>query len=528
MKIEDPDENSNEAQISNTSLLSVQQRLSSNTGSATVNNNFLGRLNQYCQQTNQSPDIKLVKSRGPAHNPVFVYKVVINKNEYPEGEGKTAKEAKQKAAQLALSEIEGHAEWSSQSSFMSSSISENDSSPQNSVNESEDDVNQSQSTSDFIVFQDSPVSAGNINKPVPKPSPLDVKPKIKLAANFQNSPDRNREETPRRKDHNLTKASTKGTPASNTSAKSRFLEDFASISKIGKGGFGRVFKARKKLEKKYYAVKIVVCTDKSLREVGTLAELIHPNIVRYYTAWTEETAYRCESSDSNSSTSGLASKFLYIQMELCEGKTLRVWIDERNFDSKQHPFRGQDALPIFKQVLEAVKYLHSKNLFHRDLKPENIMFGKEGAVKVGDFGLATAAKGDNDEGLLERTKSTGTRSYMSPEQRTQSSYDKKVDIFALGLIYFELLWIFTTQSEKSVVGIIIIIECYVLWDDIRSKKFPKAFSERFNFEQQKLIDQMLCLEPMDRPDASELLTKLDLLPAAVQHRDKANRENRTY
>ena len=53
-------------------------------------------------------------------------------------------------------------------------------------------------------------------------------------------------------------------------------------------------------------------------------------------------------------------------------------------------------------------------------QPANIMFGNEGAVKVGDFGLATAAEGDNDEGLLERTKRTGTRSYMSPEQVGQS------------------------------------------------------------------------------------------------------------
>ncbi|KAL7878202.1 hypothetical protein SRHO_G00048450 [Serrasalmus rhombeus] len=516
-----PDENRNVAQNSNIPPLSspLSSQSVSETESAAGRKNFIGMLNLHCQKTNQVLDNKLVGIRGPAHNPEFVYKAVINKTEYPEGRGKTAKEAKQNAAQLALNVLREQSDWNSQSSFMSS-VSEDESQSQISVNESKDDESslkaESQSTS-YIVFKNSSVPMTNINSPGPKPSPSDVKPKIKLAANFQGSPIRNEEEAPRTNDPSVIQPSTKGATAS--SVKSRFLEDFESISPIAAGGFGCVFKARKKLEKKYYAVKIVKRTSKSVREVEALADLSHPNIVRYFTSWTEETAYRSESSDSfsiSNSSSGSASEYLYIQMEFCEGKTLYEWIDGRNSHPEKQLERRQDALQIMKQALEAVKYIHSKSIIHRDLKPKNIMFGNDQAVKVGDFGLATAAEGDDDGDRLERTKRTGTRNYMSPEQKSHCSYDKKVDIFALGLIYFELLWYLGTKNEKQ-----------KIWADIRGKKLPKGFDEKFEFEH-KLIKQMLCDKPGDRPDASELLTKLDRSSAVIQRDRSENRENRTY
>lgn len=72
----------------------------------------------------------------------------------------------------------------------------------------------------------------------------------------------------------------------------------------------------------------------------------------------------------SSSDSG-ADGFLYIQMELCEGETLREWINERNSDPKKCLERRQEAAKIIKQVLQAVKYVHSKKLFHRDLKVDH-------------------------------------------------------------------------------------------------------------------------------------------------------------
>uniref|UniRef100_A0A8C2J9D6 non-specific serine/threonine protein kinase n=1 Tax=Cyprinus carpio TaxID=7962 RepID=A0A8C2J9D6_CYPCA len=474
--------------------------------SATPDSNYIALLNNYCQKHNRVFDFKLVEKRGPPHNPEFVYKVVMKGKEYPEGQGKSTKEAKQHAAQRAWSEINEQSGWTTQAGLYLFHSKSQD------AQHSSKSSSETPSSSSSIVFKDSSA----VTSPVvisPIVSPLDVKPKIKLAPNFNLSPNglaRSKEVGPNMNAQNPAKPS--GGQTSNQATKSRFLEDFDSINPIGKGGFGRVFKARRVLENTYFAVKIVKSTEKARREVGALAKFNNANIVRYYTSWVEDTAYRHESSESYSlsdSGSDPGTKFLYIQMEFCEGDTLRAWIDERNSSDVRDAERRTEAAQINRQVLVAVKYIHSKGLIHRDLKPLNIMFSSEGRVKVGDFGLVTAAENNNDEHLLERTKRTGTRIYMSPEQATQTSYDRKVDIYALGLIYFELLWNLVRDERKKI------------WDDIRSRDFPLQFSKKYSFEH-KLIDRMLSPSPEERPDASELIRLMDGY-TNILNADKDNR-----
>uniref|UniRef100_A0A8C2C9J1 non-specific serine/threonine protein kinase n=1 Tax=Cyprinus carpio TaxID=7962 RepID=A0A8C2C9J1_CYPCA len=474
-------DNSNRTQRSEVSSRSLDRAslgLADESRSTTPDNNFIALLNNYSQKHKHALDFNLVERRGPAHNPEFVYKVVINGKEYPEGQGKSAKEAKQHAAQRAWSEINEHSGWTTQARhFRNTDIF---------LNLDVHDVIPSSSSS--IVFKDSSAVS----------SPMAISP----VSPFQNSlssifffqyfaqvgPNMNVQKP----------AKPSGGQTSNQATKSRFLEDFDSINPIGKGGFGRVFKARRKLENTHYAVKIVKSTKKARREVDALAKFYYANIVRYYSCWVEDTAYRHESSESYShsdSGSDPGTKYLYIQMEFCEGDTLRAWIDKRNTSDVDYPERRTDAAQITRQVLKAVEYIHKEGLIHRDLKPLNIMFNSEGTVKVGDFGLVTAVENDNDEYLLKRTEGTGTRIYMSPEQMAHTSYDKKVDIYALGLIYFELIWKLATVTKK-------------IWENIRVRDFPPQFSSKFSFEH-KLIDQMLRPRPEERPDASELISELD-------------------
>nr|XP_046257610.1 eukaryotic translation initiation factor 2-alpha kinase 3-like isoform X2 [Scatophagus argus] len=310
--------------------------------------------------------------------------------------------------------------------------------------------------------------------------------------------------------------------ASMQSEFSRFKSDFHSIEPLGQGGFGRVFKATKKLLDKCFAVKIVRCRKGALREVKALSDLHHCNIVRYYTCWLEESGYKSNSAASSSGSSSSSQstddsllKYLYIQMELCSTKTLRVWIDEKNIQNVRKSLRDskrrEESLTIIIQIVTGVEYIHSKMLIHRDLKPENIMFGQDGQVKIGDFGLVTAENDDGAESLMERTAYKGTPSYMAPEQKSQKIYNQKVDIFALGLIFFELFWKASTQHEWQEV-----------WNNVRSQKFPHGFSHSF-LQEYTLIKPMLCEEPEERPEARKL--KKDF---GVCSQEKVRHASRSY
>ncbi|TKS85359.1 Interferon-induced, double-stranded RNA-activated protein kinase [Collichthys lucidus] len=250
---------------------------------------------------------------------------------------------------------------------------------------------------------------------------------------------------------------------------SRFTQDFDSIECLGKGGFGCVFKAKQKLTGKDFAVKIVLCKEngKALREVEALSDLHHSNIVRYFSCWMEDSGYQWDSASDSCSTT---------QRENVQNVK----------KSLQNSKRREESLTIAQQIVNGVEYIHSKMLIHRDLKPANIMFGQGGEVRIGDFGLVTAENDDNGENLIERTVYKGTPSYMAPEQRSQNTYDRKVDIFAVGLIYIELLWKFPTWHEKQ-----------MAWNDIRKQKFPKGFWDNFTQEDLDLLQRQNYHPPAD-------------------------------
>ncbi|XP_068581196.1 interferon-induced, double-stranded RNA-activated protein kinase-like isoform X2 [Cebidichthys violaceus] len=322
------------------------------------------------------------------------------------------------------------------------------------------------------------------------------------------------------RDQDAVKDQNMGKSQNETSIQSRFTSDFDPMECLGRGAFGRVYKARHKLLNNDYAVKIVCREEKSLREMGTLSELLHCNIVRYYTFWMEDSGYQgnsestyssADSYGSSQTSSSLSAKYFYIQMELCDTKTLKDWIAEKNTESLQDSKRREEGLRIAQQILSGVEYIHSKKHIHRDLKPENILFGLDGEVKIGDFGLVTR-DADDDDALMERTEERGTKTYMAPEQR-ERNYDRKVDIFALGLIYFEILWKLSTGHERGAV-----------WNDARSQKLPEGFGLTFPQENQ-IIELMLREKPEDRPEATKLKTKMEMcaqtLNAQNMHQEDA-------
>ncbi|CAK6951767.1 eukaryotic translation initiation factor 2-alpha kinase 3-like [Scomber scombrus] len=303
---------------------------------------------------------------------------------------------------------------------------------------------------------------------------------------------------------------------------SKFTAEFDSIECLDKGAFGHVYKAKKKIPKRPYAIKIVPNKKGAEQEVEALSDLNHDNIIRYYTCWVEDTGCPWDGTEDSCSTSlssdNPPTKFLYIQMELCV-KTLRVWIDERNTrnvkKSLQDFKRREDSLTLALQILSGVEYIHSNNLIHRDLKPTNIMFGQDGKIKIGDFGLVTAEKDEGVGNCIDRTLYRGTPLYMAPEQKSEQSYDRKVDIFPLGLIILELHWRICTVHERE-----------VILGNARKQNLPHGFHHSFP-QERDIIKSMLCVNPEDRPEASKLKEDLEELIHRLNRKEIMRHGSRT-
>ncbi|KAI5706548.1 hypothetical protein M8J75_009218 [Diaphorina citri] len=178
-------------------------------------------------------------------------------------------------------------------------------------------------------------------------------------------------------------------------------------------------------------------------------------------------------------------------MQLCRKDSLREWLA----DNVTHRDRTE-IVSIFEQIVQAVEYVHMQGLIHRDLKPSNIFFSQEGQIKVGDFGLVTAMMSDGDVSPLISTKTgyvderhtakVGTQLYMSPEQMAGKSYNYKVDIYSLGMIFFELLIPFHTQMER-----------WKMLSDLRNNVYPAHFNTSYPKEYE-LLQSMLASSPDKR------------------------------
>jgi eukaryotic-like serine/threonine-protein kinase len=196
------------------------------------------------------------------------------------------------------------------------------------------------------------------------------------------------------------------------------LDSYEIVSAIGKGGMGEVWRAHDPQIGRDVAIKVSAqqFTDRFEREVRAIGALNHSNICTLYHVGPN-----------------------YLVMELVEGPTLAERI-------KEGPIPLEEALGYAKQIADALEAAHEKNIVHRDLKPANIKIRPDGSVKVLDFGLAKAG------GTQEVTPDSptmmpgtqmgmilGTAGYMSPEQARGKEVDKRADIWAFGVVLYEMV-----------------------------------------------------------------------------------------
>jgi serine/threonine protein kinase len=213
------------------------------------------------------------------------------------------------------------------------------------------------------------------------------------------------------------------------------LGPYEITAQIGSGGMGEVYRATDTNLKRAVAIKVLpdaVAADperlaRFQREAEVLASLNHPNIAAIYGL------------ERTQGTTALV-------MELVEGPSL----DERLC---QGPIRINEALPIARQIAEALETSHEQGIIHRDLKPANIKLRSDGTVKVLDFGLAKALDraGATSPDVTQSPTMTspammtrvgmilGTAGYMAPEQATGKPVDRHADIWAFGCVLYEML-----------------------------------------------------------------------------------------
>ncbi|KAL2219885.1 anticodon binding domain of tRNAs-domain-containing protein [Thermoascus aurantiacus ATCC 26904] len=189
---------------------------------------------------------------------------------------------------------------------------------------------------------------------------------------------------------------------------------------------------------------------------------------------------------------------LYIQMEYCEKHTLRDLIQNGLYDDIDRSWR------LFRQILDGLRHIHSHGIIHRDLKPDNIFIDVANNPRIGDFGLATSGKfstavrssGDADFGNF--TRSIGTTFYVAPEMKSVSTgnYDEKVDMYALGIIFFEMCHPLKTSMERV-----------QTLEEIRAEHhtLPSTFQQSEKVVQGEIIESLLSHRPSERPSAAELL-----------------------
>lgn len=201
---------------------------------------------------------------------------------------------------------------------------------------------------------------------------------------------------------------------------------------------------------------------------------------------------------------------LYISMEYCEKRTLRDLIRKGLHKDNEEIWR------LFRQVLEGLAHIHSLNVVHRDLKPENVFIDSASNVRIGDFGLATSGqyslseKGSSGTAHLggDMTRSIGTAFYVAPEVRSSvgGNYSSKVDMYSLGIIFFEMCY-------RPIVG----MERAQVVEGLRQRQpsLPPDFDVTDKALQADIIRSLLNHSPKDRPSSLELLQG-GKLPVAME------------
>ena len=262
------------------------------------------------------------------------------------------------------------------------------------------------------------------------------------------------------------------------------------LRQVANGGMATIYEALDTRLDRKVAVKIMhahlaqdeAFVSRFIREAKAAAALTHPNIVAVQ--------------DQGWNQSGVPAVFLV--MEFIEGHTLREYLNERG------RFEVKDAINYLTPILSALAAAHLLGIVHRDIKPENILISKDGRIKIADFGLA---RGELIGSTMTAESSVilGSVSYLSPEQVQRGIADSRSDVYAAGIVAYEM---FTGEKPFSGDSPIQIAYMHV------NEAIPRLRSKRKEIPQalDDLIASATAKNPDDRPrTAGDFLARLQTI-----------------
>ena len=253
--------------------------------------------------------------------------------------------------------------------------------------------------------------------------------------------------------------------------------DFESLEdkSIGKGGFGSVWKVRHKITKQIFAIKVInkesivkqKMVEQTNREIEIMYKLDHPHIIKLYSHFEDD------------------EDFCLIMQIASKGQLYSMIKRLKRLDQRT-------AAQYMREVISAIKYLHTRNppIIHRDIKPENILLDQEGRCKLADFGWSNF-----EEGGKFRDTYCGTPEYLAPEMITKSGHNESVDIWALGVLIFEML---TGRTPFNFTG-----DRIQLFNNIKTLRI--VWTDDFPQLAKDLVGRILRLNPKDRLTLDEII-----------------------
>ncbi|XP_071152181.1 serine/threonine-protein kinase Nek1-like, partial [Mytilus edulis] len=253
------------------------------------------------------------------------------------------------------------------------------------------------------------------------------------------------------------------------------MEKYTKIKSIGEGAFGKALLVRDKSNGQQYVVKEIQMLrmkakerEDARKEVSVLAQLHHPNIVRYRESFEEK-------------------GYLHIVMDFCEKGDLYHKISSQ----RGLLFPEDQVMDWFVQISLAIKYVHDRKILHRDIKTQNIFLTASGLVQLGDFGIAKVL-GSTVE--LART-CIGTPYYLSPEICENRPYNNKSDVWSLGCVLYEIATLKHAFEAGNMKNLVLKI--------IRGSYPP--ISPKYSYDLRGLIAKLFKRTPKDRPSVNSVL-----------------------